>query len=66
MEPDGTTCTADGNPCTVDQFADPLNTTTYALCIYGGTSAALFGGAEVPPSTSLWTVQGQDTLNGSG
>ncbi len=41
------------NTSTAD-FADPINTAVYSLCLYAGTTNALIGDATVPDSLTLW------------
>jgi len=36
-------------------FGNPLTATTYALCVYAGTSATVIIDAAVPPSSMRWT-----------
>jgi hypothetical protein len=41
-----------GANTTQAEFADPITTANYALCFYGGPSAALIGDADVAPSAN--------------
>jgi hypothetical protein len=43
-----------GQTSTQADFADPINSAQYDLCLYAGTSAALIYEANVPPSASKW------------
>jgi len=45
-----------GEPTTQQEFADPLTTEKYALCLYAGSSQALIGKANVAASPTKWTI----------
>lgn len=43
-----------GESTTTADFANPVATAVYSLCVYAGTTNALIGNSVVPPSASKW------------
>src|SRR5262245_39528822 len=43
-----------GAATTLESFGMPTDSTTYALCIYAGTSAAAVAEIDIAPSATLW------------
>ena len=40
------------------EFGDPTDTTSYALCVYAGTTASLVAAAGIPPHPTKWQPVG--------
>lgn len=43
-----------GESTATGEFADPVNTAVYSLCVYAGTTSALIADALVPPHATKW------------
>lgn len=43
-----------GQSTTTAEFADPVNSAVYSLCVYAGASSDLVGDSLIPPSNTLW------------
>jgi hypothetical protein len=47
-----------GQPTTLAELQDPLDTANYALCVFDGPGAALRLQMDIPPSGALWSPLG--------